>query len=380
MEIEVLKLTRELIGFNTVSAVSNVAMSARLAELLEALGCQVEVQALTDGQGQVKHNLIGRRMAKDGGTDGGLMLAGHMDTVPFRPDQRANLAPVQEGALLYGRGTCDMKGGIAAEIEALARVRGLPLKAPLTLAFTCDEEIGCLGAKAMLGTRLLRARHAIVAEPSDLKPVRMHKGYCGARVTLIGRAAHSSDPRRGVSAIKAAMRVMLALEELERALTAESYRGGPGYFTPDYATLNVGVMNAGVARNVVPEVCTFTIELRPLPGQDTQALFLRVEEVVQEAATEAGVRVVFEVTTRDFPMETPGDAELVTFLEALTGASSGAVAFSTEGKEYNHMGMQSVILGPGSILKAHQEDEFVPIEELGKAVELYAAAIDHFCR
>ena len=377
--MDVLRMTRELIGFNTVSAESNVALGARLIELLEARGFAIEVHAMTDAAGRLKHNIIGRRADSSGATTGGLLLSGHSDTVPFRPDQKANLSAVQEGGLLYGRGACDMKGAIAAQLEAADQFRGQPLRAPLTLAFTCDEEVGCRGAKALIGTNLLRSRFAIIGEPTSLKPVRMHKGYSGARVTLTGKAAHSSDPRRGVSALKAAARVILALEELEADLMREPYQGGEGYFEPDYATLNIGVLNAGVARNVIPEVASFTIELRPLPRQDAGARFQEVERVVREVGDRSGVRVDFEVTTKDSPMETAADAEVVRYLEALTGSPSGAVAFSTEGKEFNQMGMESVILGPGTIDKAHQEDEFVPIDELGRSVDLYAEAIRHFC-
>lgn len=378
--MDVVALTRELVSHNTVSHLSNAPLANRLLELIEALGFIPEQQLMPDRPGVLKLNLIGRRASVDGRFEGGLLLAGHMDTVPFRPDQKATLAPSQEGSLLYGRGTCDMKGGIAAMLEAAARFKDQPLKQPLTLAFTCEEEIGCLGAKALLNASLIKAQHAIIGEPTSLTPKRMHKGYYGLEFTIQGRAAHSSDPSKGVSAIKGAMRAILAIEALEQRLTQLPGATPKGSFHPDHATLNVGVLNAGVARNVIPEQAVFTVEIRPLPGQDMQQFMQQLEKVVTQTAGLVGCSVSSRRVTTDDAMLTDAQAPIVKFLEAWSGTPAGSISFSTEGKEFNKLGMQSVIFGPGSIDKAHQEDEFVPLEELGRAADAYAAAIETFCR
>lgn len=378
--MEVLALTKEFITFNTVSAESNAPFARRLITLLEGLGFTVEQQLMPQTEGRLKLNLIARRADQHGNVAGGLLLAGHMDTVPFQPEQKATLAPVQEGSRLYGRGACDMKGGISAALEAAARFQGQALKAPLTLAFTCDEEVGCKGAKALLGTGLLQSRYAIIGEPTSLAPKRMHKGYYGAEITLKGKACHSSDPKKGVSAIKAAVRALMGIEALEAVLQTLPTTAEKGSFTPDYATLNVGVIQGGVARNVVAEKATFSLEVRPLPGQDMVRFFKQVETVIQKTASSIGARASLKLLTGDAPMVTQKDSEVVKFLEAWSGKSAGSISFSTEGKEFNQMGMESVIFGPGSIDKAHQEDEYVPIEELGRCVEAYSAAIRNFCQ
>ena len=374
--MDVVSLTRRLVAFDTVSARSNAACISFLRETVEALGFTTQLHDCSSPGGPSKLNLIARR----GGGPGGLLLAGHSDTVPFRPDQRATLSAFQEGGALWGRGTCDMKGAIAAQLVAAEATADLGLRRPLTLAFTCDEEIGCLGAKRLLTAGLIQARHAIVGEPTSLKPVRMHKGYVGLKVDLLGVAAHSSDPSRGRSAIRGAGRVLLALEALEEALATRGYQAQPGAFKPDRCTVNVGLIEGGVARNVIAERCSFTVELRPLPGQAPADLVAEVEARVQQAVTPLGLGFELSAPTRDPAMETPADAEVLAFLRERSGAEAGAVAFSTEGKEYNQMGLETAIFGPGSIDLAHQEDERVPLDELEAAVEHYRAAILHFCQ
>ena len=378
-KMSIVKKTKEYIEYNSVSALSNLALAQRLQDDLEAQGFETTGHRRLDARGIEKINLIARKADRFGRIEGGLMLAGHMDTVPFRPDQKATLAAFQEGGVLYGRGSCDMKGAIAAQIEAAARFAKHSLERPLTLAFTSDEEVGCLGAKALLGTSLLQSRYAIVGEPTSLKPVRMHKGYFGAEITLHGTAAHSSRPRQGRSVIKAAARMVLGLEALEAELERELVPGRSAFFQPECATINIGIMSAGTARNVVPEDGRWTLEYRPLPGQDAQRWIARFEARIQEIADASGIQATIEWNTHDAPMETPETSPLVAFCTEVTGHPAGAVAFSTEGKEYNQMGMESVILGPGSIDKAHQEDEFVPLDELEASVDIYAAAIERFC-
>lgn len=377
--MDVLALTRELVGFNTVSANSNELFARRLSDLVQGLGFQVTEQKIVDKAGQTKLNLIARRADQHGGLEGGLLLSGHMDTVPFRPDQKATLAPFMEGSRLYGRGTCDMKGGIAAILEAAEQARGLALKAPLTLAFTCDEEVGCLGAKALIGHPDVKSRYAIIGEPTSLTPRRMHKGYYAARLVLTGKAAHSSDPAKGASAIRALGRVLVGIEAMETALKSLPASVDRAAFVPEFATLNVGLVEGGVARNVIPESASFTLEVRPLPGQDMKKFFAQVEAVARKTAGTVGVQVRMEMATTDNAMVTPAGSDVVTFLEKWSRSVAGSISFSTEGKEFNQMGMESVIFGPGSIDKAHQEDEYVPIEELGKASDAYFDAIKHFC-
>ena len=177
----------------------------------------------------------------------------------------------------------------------------------------------------------------------------------------------------------AAVHALLAVEALGTTLQNSTQGPHKHLFHPPYTTLNVGLIQGGTARNVVPEEATFTIELRPLPGLDMKRTQAALEALISKQAAALKVQAKVEWTTTDAPMQTPAESPVVAALEHWSKQKSGAISFSTEGKEFNQLGMQSVIFGPGSIQKAHQEDECVPIEELGRASDAYEHAIQRFC-
>jgi acetylornithine deacetylase len=372
---EPLLLTERLVSVDTVSARPNAPIIAELTELLQGLGAWTTVQQKPDDPGQV--NLIGRLGPAEGA--GGLLLAGHTDTVPWDESMRATTAPERDGRRLFGRGTCDMKGAIAAMVCAAQRVDAGALRKPVWFGFTFQEEIGCLGAKELAhGPLSLPVEHCIIGEPTGLRPVTRHKGYAIARVHLRGVPCHSSDPDQGVNAIHAGARAVDALLALAERWKRRDVPAGD--LRPPWTTLNIGVFDGGVARNMVPERAAFTVEVRPLPGLDPGDLLSEVEQVARAASeTVPGIGFRFERVEADEPLFTADDEALVRWLVERTGSPPSTVPFYTEGAIFTAMGARTVICGPGEIAQAHRVDEWVEIDALEQAAVLYRAAIEEFC-
>ncbi|PYS32506.1 MAG: hypothetical protein DMF75_11785, partial [Acidobacteria bacterium] len=194
-----------------------------------------------------------------------LALVGHTDTVPYDPNWTEALKLTESDGQLYGRGACDTKAFIAATLTAIENIDLEKLKKPLALVFTADEEIGCLGAKRLADARPFNARYAIVGEPTSLQPMRAGKGYCLAEITVHGREAHSAYPQLGASAIFHASRLINRIEEIAEDLKSDARAD----FDPPYTTLNVGLIEGGTAKNIVPGECRFTLEWRTIPGQES---------------------------------------------------------------------------------------------------------------
>ena len=375
--MDVLRLTEDLVAFDTVSSRSNEALCAHLDGLLRGLGGHTERVTSPEDPGQV--NLLAR-FGPEG--SGGLAFAGHTDTVPWQGSMRATTAAERDGRRLYGRGTCDMKGAIAAMVVAAEEVgaQGLRrLKKPLWLACTFGEEVGCQGAKLLDSTRPLPVEHVIVGEPTGLRPVTRHKGYLIGHVEVRGLPCHSSDPTQGASALHGAARAVDALLAL-----AEGWRQTPADgFEPPWPSLNIGLLEAGTSRNIVPDRASFTVEVRPLPGQRPEDLFDAVEAAVSAAvASVPGARPLGSSLQRmeaNEPLGTPDDADVVRWLVEQTGRSAGSVPFYTEAAILGRQGATCCVCGPGEIAQAHRDDEWVGLDALEEAVVLYRRAMEQFC-
>ena len=367
------RLTEELVSFDTVSSRSNAALCARVSELLAPLGAELhEVRKPSD---EAQLNLLAR-FGPPG--PGGLALAGHTDTVPWDDSMRATTASERDGRRLYGRGTCDMKGAISAMICATAAVDRSALRKPLWLAFTFEEEIGCHGARLLAATRPLPVEHCIIGEPTGLRPVTLHKGYATMRVEFIGSPCHSSDPDQGASAVHAASRAIDAL--INRAAEWKQRADPDTRLRPPWTTMNVGLVQGGSARNVVPERAFFWLETRPVPEMDRGALLQEIREVIAAAvASVPGVRYSLDNVVQEEAFRTPEDAAVVRWLVDRTGSDVCTVPFYTEGPFFNRMGAQTVVCGPGEIAQAHRVDEWVELDALEAAADLYRAAIEEFC-
>jgi acetylornithine deacetylase len=375
---EVVELLRELVAIDSVSARSNEAIAGVLEVRLAALGFSVRRFPYVDPAGVAKVNLVAvAGPATDPPGEGGLCFVGHTDVVPYDPAWSRALVLEERDGNLFGRGSADTKGFLAAVLVALGTCDRARLARPLVCLFTADEELGCAGAERLAELRPVRPAHAIVGEPTSLAPVRAHKGYWLGEVEVIGAEGHSAHPDTGRSAIFAAARLLSGLEALAAELRADV---DPAY-APPFATLNVGTIAGGKAPNVIPGSCRFPIEWRPLPTRGGEEIARRIrEEVARLGATDPGVRARFEVVRRDDGVETPADAEIVRFLEAETGIPARTVPFGTELPQVTALGARGCVCGPGDIRVAHRTGEHVPRAELERAVGLYARAIDRFCR
>lgn len=367
-------LLERLVAWPTVSSDSNLEMIADLAGMLEAAGARVDL--FHDATG-TKANLFATLGPE---RRGGIVLSGHSDVVPVA-DQVWTSDPFRlrrEGERLYGRGTCDMKGFIAA---ALITVQDLPardLRRPLHLAFTHDEEVGCLGARALipeLKARDVRPAMAIIGEPTEMRVIEGHKGCCEYTVRFRGMEGHGSAPHRGVNAAEYAVRYVSRLMELRGELMLRARQSAR--FEPPWTTVNVGRISGGVAHNVIAGLAEVDWEMRPV--QDSDAVFVKtaMRELVENdllpamraICPEAGIetQVVGEVPGLE-PMDDNAARDLVARLTGNGGAD--VVAFGTEAGLWQQLGMSVVVCGPGSIDQAHKPDEFVTLEQLERCLDL----------
>ena len=344
-----------------------------LANWLADTGFRVEVLPLPGKPG--KANLV----ATLGNGTGGLVLSGHTDTVPFDDGkwQHDPFSLTEADNRLYGLGTSDMKAFLALAIEASRELRAEDLKQPLILLATADEETSMSGARALVDTHALQARHAIIGEPTGLRPVRMHKGILMEAIHLQGRSGHSSDPSLGNSALEAMHTVISALLDWRRELQANNHN--PMFAVP-VPTLNLGHIHGGDNPNRICPECELHIDLRPLPGMDISELREELRARVLGALTDTGIQTHFTALFEGIPaMSTPADAEIVALTEQLTGHPAEAVAFATEGPYLGQLGISTVILGPGDIDQAHQPDEYLALERINPTLEILQQVVNSVC-
>lgn len=376
----------ELVAIDSVSSRSNAEIVAYLQKRCEARGLQIQRFPHVDENGVEKTNLVAfagvpeskapSSLGSAGALQIELALVGHTDTVPYDPNWTNALKLAEREGKLFGRGACDTKAFIAAALTALEGIDVSKLTKPLALIFTADEEIGCLGAKRLVDAKPLMAKYAIVGEPTSLQPMRAGKGYSLAHVTVRGREAHSAYPQLGASAIFRAARLIEKIETVAGDLT----RNGHDAFDPPYTTLNVGVINGGSAKNIIPGECRFTLEWRTIPGETSDQVLNRLQAAVAELrAGDPDFECEIDANRADDSFETPAESALLRFLEKTSGQSSGAVAFGTEAPSMIALGAEAVVFGPGDIRVAHRTGEFVPVAELNRCVAVLSSAVETFC-
>lgn len=360
-------LLARLVSFDTTSRGSNLALIGWVEAYLDGLGVAHRRVPNADG---TKSNLL----ATIGpAAEGGVVLSGHTDVVPVdgQPWSTDPWTLTERDGRLYGRGTCDMKGFLALALAAAPDLaRGA--RRPVHLAFSYDEEIGCLGAPAMIDVirrELPAPAVVVVGEPTSMQAVNGHKGIATFHVTVTGREAHSSLPHQGVSAVMAAVELMASLNRLSARLEAEADPNSP--FTPKGPTLTIGLVNGGTAHNIIARECTFVFDLRTPGGRTPQEIiapFLaecaEMDGALKARASEAGVSVEMRTSVPPFVPETDGAAE--TFARRLAGDNGPprVVAFAAEAGQFQQAGFSTVICGPGSIEQAHQPDEFVEVAQM----------------
>lgn len=370
--------TRDLLGdfiaHPTVSADSNLGLIADIAERLSDVGTRVDLQTSPDG---TKANLFAT-LGPD--APGGIVLSGHSDVVPVEGQDWSStpFEMVERDERLYGRGTCDMKGFIAAVVTKAADFASLPLKKPLHFAFTYDEEIGCLGAQALAGWLAehdIRPRLAIIGEPTMMAVIEGHKGCCEYTTRFRGFAGHGSNPDRGVNAVECAVRYVTRLMELGEDLKQRAPENSP--FEPPWTTINTGSLTGGFAHNVIPEEARLEWEFRPVQSADFTFVKSEIEDYVARVLLPAmqkvspSARITTEVMGEVAGLEPATENEARDILLELTGSNrADVVAFGTEAGIFASLGMSTVVCGPGSIEQAHKADEFLALDQLQKCLDM----------
>lgn len=366
------EILARLVAFDTTSRGSNLALIDYVEAGLAALGVAARRVPNADG---TKANLLA---TLGPAVEGGVVLSGHTDVVPVdgQPWTSDPFVLTRKGERLYGRGTCDMKGFLACALAAAPLFANGGLKRPVHLAFSYDEEIGCLGAPdliAAIRAGLPPPAVVVVGEPTDMEAVSGHKGIASFRVTVTGREAHSSLAHLGASANMAAISLLSALAALARDLTARADPASP--FHPKGATLTVGQINGGAAVNILARECVFAFDLRTPPGMDAEEIlrpfFHLCEEIeadLKTRAPEASVRVERRASTPALAPEPDSEAEAL--VRRLTGDNGPprAVAYAAEAGQFQQAGFSTVICGPGSIDQAHQPDEYVEVVQMERGV------------
>lgn len=379
------ELIEKLIAFDTVSRNSNLELMAFVQEYLDDLG--VASQLIHDETGK-KANLYATVGPDD---KPGIMLSGHTDVVPVdgQPWDTDPFQVVATDDKLYGRGTCDMKGFIAIVLAKLPEFLERGLETPLHLAFSHDEEVGCIGVRSLvekMQAMPVKPRMFVVGEPTGMQVVIGHKGKRSYIGRVHGLEAHSSLAPEGVNAIEYAAMLIAHIRRMSERVQAE----GPfdELYDVRHTTLHTGTIEGGTALNIVPRDCRFEFEFRYVGNDDPEALH---EEIVRYATDELvpAMQAVDPSTGIDIELanEAPGldiaaDDETVTFVKALAGRNDHAkVAFATEaGLFQTHVGIPGVICGPGHIAQAHKPNEFIELTQIEKCEAFMARLMDNVCR
>ncbi len=368
-----------LVARPAIAGTSNRELIAEVAGLLGDAGADVHVLAGTRADAQVLHAVLGPADAP-----GGLLLAAHGDVVDVdgQPWSADPFVLRRAGGRLYGRGTADMKGFLAATLAVAGRTPGARLRAPLHVAVSHDEELGCAGIEPLLqwladGGVAAPLAGAVVGEPTELAVVERHKGKAALCVRLRGRAAHSSTPAAGVNAVRAAAHAILALEALQETLAAELRDDA---FAVPHATIGIGPIRGGVALNIVPDACELGVETRVLPGQDVESVVARIVAAVEAATGEAEVAV--ERVAAYPPLDAaPGGAWAARVAELAGRPAGGAVDFGTEAGLYRaRLGCETVVCGPGGMRVAHAADEYLEAGQLAAGEALVARLVETVLR
>lgn len=362
---------RKLIAHPSVSMTPNMALIEEVRTYLESLGYDCLV---VRDDSNTKANLY----ATTGpACDGGVILSGHSDVVPTEGQNWASdpyCIDIRDEKL-YGRGSCDMKGFLACLLAKAETFRNANLRVPIHLAFTYDEEVGCLGVPSLveaIGNLPNKPAMCIVGEPTEMKVITQHKGKYSARAHFTGRSGHSSLPGEGVNAVEFAAEFVVFLRKLGRKCRDE----GPhdDEFTPNHTTFHTGVIQGGTQLNIIPQNCFVDFEFRNLPNDDRDALKAQIFDYLDNILIpemrknyqDVGVKI--EVIS-DMPGLATGDDEEVTKLVmALTGANTtGKVSFGTEAGVFSALGdIPTVVCGPGNIEQAHKPDEFIELDQLAR--------------
>jgi acetylornithine deacetylase len=364
------EMLRKLVAFPTVSRDSNLELIHFVRDTLKPYDADIR---LTHDDEKRKANLFATLGPPSGP---GIVLSGHTDVVPVE-GQAWDTDPfslVEKGGNLYGRGTCDMKGFIACVLALVPEFVKGGLKAPLHLAFSYDEEVGCLGVGRLIADVMrsgVRPNACIVGEPTEMRPVIAHKGKKGYRCTVRGLAGHSAYAPHGVNAVEYAAEAVAFLKSMARRHHDQGpYDRG---FDIAHTTIHTGVIRGGTALNVIPHECTFDFEFRHLPGDDPDRLlhefrdYLRRRLEPEMRAVHAAAGFIIEPLSGIPVLDMGPESEVVALAQELAASSEiGKVSFGTEASQFHRAGIPTVVCGPGSVAQAHKPNEFVTLDQIAK--------------
>ena len=361
----------KLVSFDTTSRNSNLELIEFVRDALVQLGVKAE---LFHSPARDKANLFATLPGKDGATEGGIVLSGHTDVVPV-DGQKWDTDPfslIEREGRLYGRGSCDMKGFIAASLALVPEFLAMPRAKPLHFALSYDEEIGCAGAPVMLNELKLRGAKfdgCVVGEPTSMQVVVAHKGINLYRCRVHGKAAHSSLTPKGSNAIEYAARLICRIRDMADQFKEQ----GPydEFFDVPFTTMTTNQIQGGIAVNTIPDLCEFAYEFRNLPGMSVEGIQAQVEAYVRDELLPkmqreyADARIEIESGASAPALEASEEAAITQLVRALTSdQDKRKVAYGTEAGLFHNAGIPTVVCGPGSIEQAHKPNEFVEIEQL----------------
>ena len=364
-------LLARLIAFDTVTLTPNLALIETVRELLAAHGIACTLVRSDDGTRANLHASVGPADVP------GVLLSGHTDVVPAA-GQAWTVPPfalTERDGLLYGRGAADMKGFVACAVNAMLLASQRPLRRPLQLALSYDEEIGCVGVRRLLDVMEMaptRPALCIVGEPTSMQIATGHKGKMALRAVCQGLEGHSALAPRALNAIHLACDMVGAMRALQDELQAHGARD-PAYEVP-YATVHAGCIHGGRALNIVPNECVVDFEIRHLAQDDPDALLAPLRQAAEDIRDQARLRapaadIRIEQVNAYPGLDTHPASEAVRFVESLLPAATGKtkVAFGTEGGLFTrHLDVPVVVCGPGSITQAHKPDEFISRAQLAE--------------
>lgn len=361
---------RTLISLDTTSRLSNLGLIETVRDALRRLGIDPWLNASAT---QPKANLFATLPARDGSTQGGIILSGHTDVVPVdgQPWRSNPFTLTEREGRLYGRGSADMKGFIAAVLAWAPSYVANPGCKPVHLALSYDEEVGCLGARALLHEvvqRGIRADGCIVGEPTSMQPVIAHKGISLYHCRVHGRAAHSSLTPQGCNAIEYAARLISHIRDVADACKTH----GPfdeGYDVP-FSTLSTNLASGGMALNVIPAECEFSYEIRNLPGSPAAGIQARVSRYVESTllprmraeCPDARIDITPGVSVP--ALDGCAQTDIARLVLSLAARQPRKVAYVTEAGLFQQAGIPAIVCGPGSIEQAHKADEYIALEQL----------------
>jgi acetylornithine deacetylase len=356
----------DLIRIPSNSAVSNRPLVEYAKSVLHAADWSTRELPYRDPAGVEKVNLIAAPPGQNvDGPDVDLVFMCHTDTVPYAADWTNALDPTLKDGNLHGCGACDVKGFLACLLTVLSQTRPNQPPEGLRLVLTADEEIGCIGAARLNAAGVLRPRRIVIGEPTLLRPARAGKGYCLAEVTVYGKEAHSAHPQQGVSAIYNAARLITAIEEFATQLAKKTH----SFFDPGSTTINIGTIQGGTAKNIVPGWCRFELEWRPIPCEPANHVLESVAEIIERLHhADPAFQGEIKPKRQQAGFETKASASLVRSVEGLMGRSATSIPFGSEASIFADIAGEVIVFGPGDMRTAHSSRECVPIAELEQAV------------